>query len=223
MEPNGGNFYLPHLLQINSGTFWRCAHGNTGMKGLFDEIGCNECARERITRLETALAQSEAGNAKLLNIIREVESLCNSEDARAFGEIAHLCADALSTTAGAETLAELQSLRDRLAKAEGERDAMRAQLHLPEDYCLSCGGTGGHEEGCRGTTGLIALAAELSTARESSEKLAGAVEEYLEAQDAFDNREYEANPGDHFALDKRRNAYRADLDAALAAHRKGEK
>lgn len=26
----GGNLYEPHWLQIDSGTFWRCAHGFTG-------------------------------------------------------------------------------------------------------------------------------------------------------------------------------------------------
>lgn len=26
-NPNGGNYYKPHPFQIDSGTYWRCAHG----------------------------------------------------------------------------------------------------------------------------------------------------------------------------------------------------
>lgn len=29
LNPNGGVYYLPHPLQVDSGTFWRCAHGRT--------------------------------------------------------------------------------------------------------------------------------------------------------------------------------------------------
>lgn len=46
LEPDGGNFYNPHMLQINSGTFWRCKHGYTGMKNWMEYRGCRECALE---------------------------------------------------------------------------------------------------------------------------------------------------------------------------------
>lgn len=46
LEPAGGNFYNPHPILINSGTFWRCKHGNTGLKSLSEVIGCEECAKE---------------------------------------------------------------------------------------------------------------------------------------------------------------------------------
>ena len=46
MEPEGGNFYRPHPLQINSGTFWRCEHGRTGLDGDLNYIGCKDCAWE---------------------------------------------------------------------------------------------------------------------------------------------------------------------------------
>jgi hypothetical protein len=52
-----------------------------------------------------------------------------------------------------------------LAAARAECDALRSQINLPDDYCLSCGGIGGHDEGCRGTTGLIALEAERNALR----------------------------------------------------------
>jgi hypothetical protein len=49
LEPFGGNLYRPHMFQVNSGRFWRCAHGLTG----FDEgktglewVGCKECEAE---------------------------------------------------------------------------------------------------------------------------------------------------------------------------------
>jgi hypothetical protein len=40
LEPEGGNFYRPHMLQITSGQYWRCAHGNTA----FAKHGCWRCA-----------------------------------------------------------------------------------------------------------------------------------------------------------------------------------
>jgi hypothetical protein len=44
-----------------------------------------------------------------------------------------------------------------------------------------------------------------------------ALDEYLEAQDALDNREYMGiNGEDYFVLLRRRNSARTDLDAALA-------
>jgi hypothetical protein len=44
MEQNGGNFYKPHYLMIDGGTFWRCKHGITGLNGNLEKIGCKECA-----------------------------------------------------------------------------------------------------------------------------------------------------------------------------------
>jgi hypothetical protein len=46
LEPNGGNVYLPHKLQVSSGEFWRCAHGNTGYDVDLHWIGCEQCAAE---------------------------------------------------------------------------------------------------------------------------------------------------------------------------------
>ena len=38
------NFYDPHPFMIDSGTFWRCKHGNTGYDGDLGEVGCAKCA-----------------------------------------------------------------------------------------------------------------------------------------------------------------------------------
>lgn len=47
LEPPGGNLYRPHYLQIDSGTFWRCAHGFTGISTSDTHIPiCWECAVE---------------------------------------------------------------------------------------------------------------------------------------------------------------------------------
>ena len=40
------NLYLPHPMMLNSGTFWRCAHGNTGLDGRGNWEGCNSCQTE---------------------------------------------------------------------------------------------------------------------------------------------------------------------------------
>lgn len=45
LEPGGGNLYRPHTLQIDSGTFWRCKHGRTGLGNHGAWIGCDDCAR----------------------------------------------------------------------------------------------------------------------------------------------------------------------------------
>lgn len=45
LEPDGGNLYRPHKLQVTSGQFWRCAHGLTGFKSGFHFIGCTDCAK----------------------------------------------------------------------------------------------------------------------------------------------------------------------------------
>ena len=41
---------------------------------------------------------------------------------------------------------------------------------------MSCGGDGGHEEACRGTTGLLALQAEREALRERVARLVGVIE-----------------------------------------------
>jgi hypothetical protein len=38
------NLYEPHMLQIDSGTMWRCDHGKTGFKAGFVWAGCFWCA-----------------------------------------------------------------------------------------------------------------------------------------------------------------------------------
>lgn len=43
LEPNGGNLYKRHKLQINSGEFWRCTHGLTGYDNNMNWVGCKEC------------------------------------------------------------------------------------------------------------------------------------------------------------------------------------
>lgn len=43
INPDGGNLYDPHPLQIHSGRFWRCAHGRTGFKTWQEWEGCEEC------------------------------------------------------------------------------------------------------------------------------------------------------------------------------------
>lgn len=45
-EPDGGNLYHPHHLQVTSGQFWRCAHGRTGYDKGMRWIGCPYCAEE---------------------------------------------------------------------------------------------------------------------------------------------------------------------------------
>lgn len=53
-------------------------------------------------------------------------------------------------------------------------------------------------------------------------ELAGVVVEFLEAQDALDNREASGpNAEDYFVLLRRRNAARRDLDAAVAKAQEG--
>lgn len=39
LEPNGGCFYRPHMVMVNSGQFWRCKHGHTYIKR-----NCIRCA-----------------------------------------------------------------------------------------------------------------------------------------------------------------------------------
>lgn len=58
-------------------------------------------------------------------------------------------------------LETVEAQSEQIAALKAEVAAMMAQLDLPNDYCLACGGNGGHTEGCLGTTGLIALQAEV--------------------------------------------------------------
>lgn len=46
LEPNGGNLYKPHRLQVTSAEFWRCKHGTTGFGNNMDWKGCTQCAEE---------------------------------------------------------------------------------------------------------------------------------------------------------------------------------
>lgn len=46
LEPYGGNLYRPHMWQVNSGRFWRCAHGVTGWGAAGGWEGCGECRAE---------------------------------------------------------------------------------------------------------------------------------------------------------------------------------
>jgi hypothetical protein len=61
-----------------------------------------------------------------------------------------------------ETLQSFDDMKAELAQAKAENAAMCALLCLPEDYCLCCGGKGGHHEGCKGTSGLEAMASMLA-------------------------------------------------------------
>jgi hypothetical protein len=40
-----GNVYQDHPLMTDSGTFWRCDHGNTGYDRDMKFFGCPECAQ----------------------------------------------------------------------------------------------------------------------------------------------------------------------------------
>lgn len=51
-------------------------------------------------------------------------------------------------------------------KAEKLSDAELAEA-LQRNYCFACGGTGGHHEGCKGVSGIMALQAELEQAKEA--------------------------------------------------------
>jgi len=75
----------------------------------------------------------------------------------------------------AQVEAERDALRERADRAEAEAEAVRALLRWPGDFCLSCGGDGGHEEACRGTTGLLALQAQRDELRERVARLVGAI------------------------------------------------
>ena len=47
LEPDGGNLYVPHKFMIDSGRFWRCAHGKTGFGKGGCWTGCWRCALRR--------------------------------------------------------------------------------------------------------------------------------------------------------------------------------
>jgi len=46
LEPDRGNLYRPHALMVDSGQFWRCKHGHTGIGEGWSFIGCEQCASE---------------------------------------------------------------------------------------------------------------------------------------------------------------------------------
>lgn len=50
LERPGGNLYEDHPLMINSGTFWRYGHGQTGFKSGMEWIGCEECRASNPTK-----------------------------------------------------------------------------------------------------------------------------------------------------------------------------
>lgn len=54
-------------------------------------------------------------------------------------------------------------IRVLISELRAQVETLTALTEIPHDYCLSCGGIGGHEEGCMGTTGLIALASKVET------------------------------------------------------------
>ena len=58
--------------------------------------------------------------------------------------------------------AERFNLQFRDAKLE--LAALKTLANLSPDYCLSCGGDGGHLEGCQGATGLMSVLTELNEA-----------------------------------------------------------
>lgn len=65
-EPHGGNLYKPHALMVNSGKFWRCAHGSTGYgKGKDGPTwrGCIECAELMIDELRATVATKQREEA----------------------------------------------------------------------------------------------------------------------------------------------------------------
>ena len=43
MMRNTNNLYEPHMLMIDSGTFWRCKHGSTGFRSGMVWKGCWRC------------------------------------------------------------------------------------------------------------------------------------------------------------------------------------
>lgn len=71
------NVYDDHPLMINSGQFWRCKHGNTGLDNNANWIGCLACAEEKIDSLRTRLAEKDA----------EIEAMRNCQNCINFGGI----------------------------------------------------------------------------------------------------------------------------------------
>lgn len=102
------NFYDDHPLMIDSGTFWRCDHGNTGFASGMDRIGCDKCA---IAKIEVLRAQ-----------IQEAEKL--SEDRRKIGSDAMQAIDRLNAQ-----LQEMRHAHERdWEKWKGEIGAYEAAL-----------------------------------------------------------------------------------------------
>lgn len=55
----------------------------------------------------------------------------------------------------------------------------------------------------------------MSEANKPESGLLDALKDFLEAQDALDNNEYQGMPADYFGLVRRRNCARDGLDAAV--------
>ena len=55
------NIYEVHPLMVNSGQFWRCPHGRTGVGQDGLHLGCLECAESKIVllRAESVVARRE--------------------------------------------------------------------------------------------------------------------------------------------------------------------
>lgn len=54
--------------------------------------------------------------------------------------------------------ADLQAEKEKeVAELRAVNFSLTELLKLPDDYCLACGGTGGHQEACDGTSGLVVL------------------------------------------------------------------
>jgi hypothetical protein len=54
LEPNGGNMFKQHVMMVDSGTFWRCKHGDTGYKGM-----CSSCLKDHLNEILTQYADSK--------------------------------------------------------------------------------------------------------------------------------------------------------------------
>jgi hypothetical protein len=69
------NVYAEHPLMIDSGTFWRCKHGTTGINGELNFIGCEECKKEATPRygpeVLDLLRRETAKNERIKELLRE--------------------------------------------------------------------------------------------------------------------------------------------------------
>ncbi len=76
--------------------------------------------------------------------------------------------DAALMTAAAS---ELEVLQKEVAKLKAENTSMRDREKIEPNYCFACGGTGGHQEGCLGITGLALAQSERDSLRSQNQKL----------------------------------------------------